>query len=1141
MGEQVLNVAPRLEIRLLGRFSIRRNGREIPAAVFGGRLVRALVRMLVIRRGQFVSKDVLVEALWPERPPANPVRNLEILVVRARRALGDPSLIETGPGGYTFALDPRCEVDAERFAERVRLGRRHLAYGQFAAALAAFREAVALWGGEPLAEDAYEEWAQALRTELTRLELEALEGGAQAALEVGDLAEGITLAERAVSRDPLREPPNVLLARALAEAGDVAGALAAVDRFKDRLNEEVGVDPSPEALAVRTAILRGEPLPRLTAGHASRARPSAALLFTPPAGFMPASMRHLAFVGREDELRRIIDAAGGTGPRIVLVGGAAGTGKSRLLAEAAGRSPVPVLASRAFAPERDDAWAVIRSIVREALALDADAVHAISHHAACALLTVAPEIIELRSIPTLVIDQESRRALAFEAVLGILRAAAPYGALVLVDDLQWADATSLALLQLFASRLDMVGLGLAFRPEDVARSGPLPPALAAFRRLGADEMTLGRLPTAAIEQLVGDVDLAAALSAETDGTPFTIAEVLHRLGRDGAVEQLADGRWRRLRSDAIAGARGAAREGQQRVLAQRIQQLPEHVRPTLHQLAVIAREIPARLLAPALGRPEGEVLDDLDALASAGLARLGESGWAVAHDLIGDAVAAGVSREELARYHAHAAEVLAADGGESAEVARHLQAAGDPPAAAAAYARAARRALDRFANQEVRDLAARGLALSPDSTALQEMRGEASARLGDLPAAHADFAALLQRAGTAERRSYLLSRLAMLEAGANDYGTALALAERAIQAAGASQPARAHALAVAARIDMNLGHHARCRQRSAEALAIFEMTGDAQGIARIVDTDAIATLEEGRVAEAVPKFDRAASAFADLGELFRSVMPRATRGLALNYMGRLDEALRDIDEALDVARMLGYREGEGYALYLRADALAAQGRGEEAVAAAAEALAIAADIGHREWQSAARAVMGGGYLTQGDLDAAEREFREALALAEGMPIHSTWAASGLVHTLVRGGRARRSHTPSVRWPAGSRREALAIAPWSPGRNSPQPWASRTRARSPRRRWLKPSREDICSAFLAFGSSPPGPAPHAVYGRARGDLLVIRSCGSGLGCWSSPGSLRADEVQREDVPRIGDGHQDDRRVHCGASPRLPGHV
>ncbi len=246
-----------IEVQLLGRFLVRRSGDEVPAASFGGRLVRVLIRLLVTRRGSFVSRDVLAEALWPERMPADPTANIRVLVQRARAALGDPALIVTGPGGYSFAAGAGCEVDTESFLARTQAGHDHLAAGRASVALRDFRSAVDLWG-EPLAEDAYEDWAQEVRGSMARAYFQALEGGAEAALAVRDPGQAVALAERAVSREPLRETAVVLLARALAASGDQVGALRAIDSLRRRLAEEVGLSPSAEVLALETRLQRGE-------------------------------------------------------------------------------------------------------------------------------------------------------------------------------------------------------------------------------------------------------------------------------------------------------------------------------------------------------------------------------------------------------------------------------------------------------------------------------------------------------------------------------------------------------------------------------------------------------------------------------------------------------------------------------------------------------------------------------------------------------------------------------------------------------------------------------------------------------------------------------------------------------------------
>jgi DNA-binding SARP family transcriptional activator len=160
-----------IEIRVLGRFSARRSGEEISPGVFGGRLVRRLIRVLLTRRGEFLPQDILAEALWPRGVPADPGANLRVLVNRARRALDDPALILTGPGGYSFARTERCVVDTELFLSLVEAGHAHAVRGEAGAALRQLRAGLDGWGGEPLAEDAYEDWAQEYRTRLVRAHL----------------------------------------------------------------------------------------------------------------------------------------------------------------------------------------------------------------------------------------------------------------------------------------------------------------------------------------------------------------------------------------------------------------------------------------------------------------------------------------------------------------------------------------------------------------------------------------------------------------------------------------------------------------------------------------------------------------------------------------------------------------------------------------------------------------------------------------------------------------------------------------------------------------------------------------------------------------------------------------------------------
>ncbi|TVT24882.1 CBS domain-containing protein [Amycolatopsis rhizosphaerae] len=251
---------PQVGIQLLGRFAVRRHGLEQPGRAFGGRQARQLLRMLALSRGTLLSKDVAIEALWPTHPPVDASGNVEILVSRIRRALGERSLILTGSGGYSLVGDGRCWVDIEAFLTAVARGQAELNHNPDAS-LTAFRAALALWHGEPLAEDAYAAWAAEHRHHLLRAHLDALEGAATAALAAGDTTSALTWAQAATDGHPLREAAALLLVRALAAGGDRAAALASFDAFGRRLADELGIDPSADALRLRQQVLCDEVRP----------------------------------------------------------------------------------------------------------------------------------------------------------------------------------------------------------------------------------------------------------------------------------------------------------------------------------------------------------------------------------------------------------------------------------------------------------------------------------------------------------------------------------------------------------------------------------------------------------------------------------------------------------------------------------------------------------------------------------------------------------------------------------------------------------------------------------------------------------------------------------------------------------------
>ncbi|SHK50259.1 DNA-binding transcriptional activator of the SARP family [Pseudonocardia thermophila] len=970
-----------VRVQLFGRFQVRRDGAEIPPAVFGGRKVRTLLRVLAVRRPDLVPHAVLAVALWPERLPADPTGNLGVLVNRARRALGDPASVVTGTGGYALGT---CTVDVAEFTAALDAAR---AATEPATALRACTAALTLWG-EPLAEDTYAEWARPVRERLLRDHVEVCERAAAAALALGDPRRSLALAAEAAAAEPLRESAVIAVARALAATGDPAAALARLAGLRAALAEELGVDPSPEVERLQLALLRNE------VPTSSRVAAPALLPDRPPV------FGELAFVGRTEELAAVRATVAGSG--IAALVGRAGSGKSRLIAELVRQSQLPVIAARAFLPERAEPWSLTQSVLREALALDAAIADSLPHRIRAALAELLPELGDAGEP----VGGESRRALLLTGALRLLEAATGSGALLVVDDLQWADPSSVTLLASALARLPRLAAVVAMRPEE------LPPGTLGVLhdlRESTTHVALGPLPGAAIRTLVGHPGLAEAVERNTDGTPFAVAELLRELTARSVIAPGPTG-WTPRTAGAAGIAAEVGRAGQLRAVQRRAVRFDARATEVLRLLALLAREAPARTIADAAGIDGRAVLDALSRLAAAGLVRLGERGWATAHDLVAETVTAGLDPADRGRLHSLLARALDADPdgpADAAEVARHHRDSGDATAAAAAFARAAHRALARRATREAAASASAGLALAPHPPIRADLlaaRAEAAAAHGELATAGADLRTALADTPSGPQRSRRRSRLAMLTFGARDPHLAAELAELALVEADSDAAARAFALETAAIIDMNLGHPDRARTRAEEALRLYRDHGDGGGVARILDGRAMATFLDGRIADGVAVFGRVAQLFTDSGDLLRVVTPLSTRGHGLVFMARPTEGLEVTTAALQLARDLDAPEGQAYALWHRSEALSALARADEAAADAAEALAIARAVDHQGWTATAHRAAGIAAQASGDLDTAAAEFAASADVAgDSLTLFAAWAAARSAVTAIAAG------------------------------------------------------------------------------------------------------------------------------------------
>src|SRR4051794_14388986 len=151
-----------LEFRILGSLEVLCDGVAIP---LGGQKQRALLTILLLEAGRVVSTDRLIDALWGEHPPRTSATSLQNLISQLRKLLG-PDVLATKPFGYQLDVRPE-QLDLERFQRLVDAARK--APGE--ARAAGLREALALWRGPPLADFAFESFAQAAIGRLEGLRL----------------------------------------------------------------------------------------------------------------------------------------------------------------------------------------------------------------------------------------------------------------------------------------------------------------------------------------------------------------------------------------------------------------------------------------------------------------------------------------------------------------------------------------------------------------------------------------------------------------------------------------------------------------------------------------------------------------------------------------------------------------------------------------------------------------------------------------------------------------------------------------------------------------------------------------------------------------------------------------------------------
>ncbi len=237
------------DFRILGPLEV---SDETGPLLLGGQKQRAVLALLLLDADRVVSVDRLVEALWGEQPPRTAVTSLQNFVSQLRKSLG-PEILETKPPGYRLRVR-KGELDLDRFRVEVE-NARALEPAQRAAKLC---EALGFWRGPPLADFAFESFAQPHIAHLEELRLATLEERVEADLEAGRHGELVGELEALVEEHPVRERLRGQYMLALYRSGRQAEALQTYQEGRRFLVEQLGIEPSRDLQQLHGAILRQE-------------------------------------------------------------------------------------------------------------------------------------------------------------------------------------------------------------------------------------------------------------------------------------------------------------------------------------------------------------------------------------------------------------------------------------------------------------------------------------------------------------------------------------------------------------------------------------------------------------------------------------------------------------------------------------------------------------------------------------------------------------------------------------------------------------------------------------------------------------------------------------------------------------------
>ncbi|MET8145620.1 AAA family ATPase [Sphaerisporangium sp. NPDC005288] len=674
-----------LLLRILGPLRLWRDGAELDA---GPRQRAFLLAVLLARVGRPTGTDELIDLIWDDDPPDG-ARNLiqkyvggvRRLLEPARSARTSGSYVRRRGDAYLFTAGAGV-LDLVEFRDLATAAGTALAKERHEDALDTYVKALGLWQG-PAGEGLREgPTASSIFARLDGEFFDACTAAAELAVSLGRPQGVLPGLYRAAAMAPLHEPVQASLISTLGAAGRQAEALSVFEAVRTRLAADLGISPCQALEAAYWRVLDQD------------LQAAGAVTLQPAAPHAPASSRAAAesqapsgsgLVGRSDELtvlRQAIDPAFAGGTGLVVLVGEPGIGKTHLLreiaAEAVRRDAGVVWGHCLHGEGTPSMWPWIQVVGRvldempgsaRAQWLAGELGHLLGPGGDGPGGSAAPG--------------GTARFRLFEAVAAAVGQVAARRPLVLViDDLQWADAASLDLFSHLAVHLPAgtVIIG-ALRDRAPVPGSALTKTLAAASRVpGHRRLQVAPLSLADVAELVRresdrepDPGVVRGIHLRTAGNAFFVRE-LARLLADGDVRTMA------------VGVPATVRD----VVRDRMSGLDERAGDLLQISALIGREVELSLLADVAGLDVGACLDHLGPVAALGLLEPTPGdpfSLRFSHDLVRESLTETMPAARAIPLHLRVADALertGSSGDHAAErVAHHLWSAGplaDPAA-----------------------------------------------------------------------------------------------------------------------------------------------------------------------------------------------------------------------------------------------------------------------------------------------------------------------------------------------------------------------------------------------------------------------------------------------------------------------------